>query len=144
MSCGSFYAPQLRARGYRMTPQRMAILHVLHHAGTHLSPTEIFATAKNEFPSLTEPTVYRTLEFLAGNGLVRPSHRGHGHLVYQIAQDDHHHLICRSCGKELELKHSALEKLYRELEATTGYHLTDSHMTFFGLCPDCYKNNSGD
>ena len=144
MSCGSLYIPELHARGYRMTPQRMAILHVLCHAGTHLSPTEIFATAKKEFPGLTEPTVYRTLEFLAANGFARPAHRSNGRLVYQIAQQDHHHLICRACGAEVEVNHTALEKLYRELEGTTGYHLTDSHVTFFGLCPDCYKNNSGD
>jgi len=144
MSCGSLYVPQLRERGYRMTPQRLAILHVLHCAGTHLSPTEVFATAKKEFPRLTEPTVYRTLEFLTATGLARPAHRGHGHLVYEIAQHDHHHLVCRSCGTELEVNHAAMKKLYRELEATTGYHLTDSHITLFGLCPDCYKNNSGD
>ena len=64
MSCAAEYAPQLRARGYRMTPQRMAILHVLHHEGTHLSPAEVYKKARKELPSLTEPTVYRTLEFL--------------------------------------------------------------------------------
>jgi len=64
MTCGSEYAPELRARGFRMTPQRMAILHVLHHSGMHLSPTEIYKKARRDAPSLTEPTVYRTLEFL--------------------------------------------------------------------------------
>jgi Fur family ferric uptake transcriptional regulator len=122
-----------------MTPQRLAILHVLHHAGTHLSPTEIYATAKKEFPRLTEPTVYRTLEFLAGNGLARTAHRSRGHLAYQIARHDHHHLVCRLCGMELEVNSTALEELYRELEAATGYKLTDSHVTFLGLCPNCQK-----
>ena len=51
-----------------MTSQRLAILHVLRHAGTHLSPAEVYRLAKQEFPGLTEPTVYRTLEFLAENG----------------------------------------------------------------------------
>ena len=45
MTCGSEYAPGLRAHGFRMTPQRMAILHVLHHSGAHLSPTEIYKKA---------------------------------------------------------------------------------------------------
>jgi Fur family ferric uptake transcriptional regulator len=143
MSCGSIYVPQLRARGYRMTPQRLAILHVLHHAGTHLSPTEIFASAKKDFPRLTEPTVYRTLEFLTANGLARLARkgRGHGHLVYEITQHDHHHLVCRSCGAEMEVRHQLLEELYRELEAASGYRLTDSHITFMGLCPHCQKGN---
>ena len=65
MSCTSEYASQLRARGFRMTSQRLAILHVLRHAGTHLSPGEIYQQAKHDYPGLTEPTVYRTLEFLS-------------------------------------------------------------------------------
>jgi Fe2+ or Zn2+ uptake regulation protein len=137
MTCGSQYAPQLRARGFRMTSQRLAILHVLCHARTHLSPSEIYKQAKQELPGLTEPTVYRTLEFLAENGLARPAHTGNGRLRYEIAGDDHHHLVCRLCGNEIEMEHSFLETLYQELESTTGYLRIDSHMTFFGICPAC-------
>lgn len=139
MSCADSYAPQLRARGYRMTPQRLAILHVLHHSGEHLSPTEVYERARMELPSLTETTVYRTLEFLASNGLARPAHMGSGHLIYEIARHEHHHLKCRNCGNEMEVEHALLEKLYRQLEFETGYRLTDSHITFFGLCPNCQR-----
>lgn len=137
MSCASEYTPQLRARGYRMTPQRLAILHVLQHAGTHLSPSQIYRQAKRDLPGLTEPTVYRTLEFLAANGLARAAHAGNGHLMYEIAGEEHHHIICRLCGGEVEVEHSLLETLYRKLESTTGYLRIDSHMTFFGVCPGC-------
>lgn len=137
MTCGLDYAPQLRARGFRMTPQRLAILHVLCHAGTHLPPTEIYRQAKRDFPGLTEPTVYRTLEFLAENGLVRPSHARDGHVMYQIAGDDHHHVVCRICGNEAEVGHQVLESLYHTLESASGYMRIDSHITFFGVCPEC-------
>jgi Fe2+ or Zn2+ uptake regulation protein len=137
MSCASSYTSLLRSRGYRMTPQRMAILHVLHHAGSHLSPTEIYTRARGELPSLTEPTVYRTLDFLAKNGLVHSSHSGNRHLTYQIAGNDHHHLVCRICGSEIEVEHQLLEDLVRKLESTSGYVRIDSHITFFGVCPVC-------
>jgi Fe2+ or Zn2+ uptake regulation protein len=39
----------------------------------------------------------------------------------------------------MEVEHALLEKLYRQLESETGYRLTDSHVTFFGLCPNCQK-----
>ena len=139
MSCSSDYAPELRARGFRMTSQRLAILHVLHHEGTHLSPAEVYKRAKRGLPGLTQPTVYRTLEFLAENGLVRPSHSHHGHLTYQIAGEDHHHIVCRICGGEIEVNHQLLEGLYRKLESTSGYLRIDSHVTFFGICPACQK-----
>jgi Fe2+ or Zn2+ uptake regulation protein len=117
----------------------MAILHVLHHSGQHLSPTKVYELARKEMHGITETTVYRTLEFLAENGLVRSAHMGNGHLVYEIARHEHHHIKCRSCGSEMEVKHSLLVKLYRQLEAASGYRLTDSHVTFFGLCPSCQK-----
>ena len=137
MSCTSEYAEQLRARGFRMTSQRLAILHTLRHAGSHLSPREVYRQAKQELPSLTEPTVYRTLEFLAENGLARPMQTGNGHLMYEIAGNDHHHIVCRICGDELEVEHAVLEHLYRKLESASGYVRIDSHITFFGVCPSC-------
>lgn len=137
MSCASEYAPQLRARGYRMTPQRLAILHALRHTGTHLSPREVYKLAKRELPRLTEPTVYRTLEFLAANGLARSSYTGNGHATYEITGNDHHHIVCRFCGSEVAVEHTLLETLYRNLESTTGFLRIDSHMTFFGVCPGC-------
>ena len=137
MSCASEYTPQLRARGFRMTSQRLAILHVLHHDGRHLSPAEIYKQALRQLPGLTEPTVYRTLEFLAQNGLVRSSRASNGRLTYQIAGEDHHHMICRVCGSEMEIQHTLLEDFYRKLESISGYLRIDSHVTFFGVCPNC-------
>jgi Fe2+ or Zn2+ uptake regulation protein len=139
MSCADEYTPKLRARGYRMTPQRLAILHVLHHSGGHLSPAEVYERAHVQVPGLTETTVYRTLEFLAENGLARPAHMGSGHLVYEIARHEHHHLKCRACGSEMEVEHTLLKSMYQKLESESGYKLTDSHLTFFGLCPNCQK-----
>lgn len=141
MSCSSDYASQLRARGFRMTPQRLAILHVLHHEGTHLSPGEVFKKTLVELPGLTEPTVYRTLEFLAENGLVRSSHAGSGHLTYEIAGNNHHHhIVCRICKAEIEVEHSLLAPLYQMLETASGFQTIDSHVTFFGICPKCQNN----
>ena len=141
MSCASEYAPQLRARGFRMTSQRMAILHALRHTGTHLSPAEVYKRAKQELPSLTEPTVYRTLDFLANNGMVYPTHSATGHMTYQIAGDDHHHIACRICGSEIEVEHTMLEDIYRKLESTSGYLRIDGHVTFFGVCPKCQRKS---
>jgi Fe2+ or Zn2+ uptake regulation protein len=140
MSCSSLYTTELRARGYRMTPQRMTILHILHHSGKHLSPSEIYRQGLKDMPGLTEPTVYRTLEFLAQNELVNVSHSATGHLSYQIAGENHDHIVCRSCGSEFEVEHRLLGRLYRILESTSGYRRINSHVTFFGVCPKCQKN----
>jgi Fur family transcriptional regulator, ferric uptake regulator len=137
MTCGSYLTEQLHQHGFRMTPQRMAILHALRHAGGHLSPTEVFERARRAQPGLTETTVYRTLEFLADKGFAQVAHVGGGRLVYELTGHDHHHLICRSCGQEVEVEHVALLPLYKQLMSSTGYKLDSSHVTLFGLCPKC-------
>jgi Fur family ferric uptake transcriptional regulator len=139
MSCGEQLLTPLRKRGYRMTPQRLTILHILNHDGGHLTPAQVYLRARQTIPGITEPTVYRTLEFLADNHLAMAAHVGNGKLVYEIAGRNHHHLICSSCGKSVEVDHAALRRAYRQMESTTGYERITSHSTFFGLCPACQK-----
>ena len=135
------YTHQLRQRGFRLTPQRYAILNVLLEAEGHLSPTEVYQRASEQLPGLTEPTVYRTLSFLAEQGLVMPAHMGSGQLVYETSEHVHHHLICRSCGGSIEIAHDALQELYDQLFVSTGFRADSSHVTLFGLCPECQSNS---
>ncbi len=127
----------LRAQGHRLTPQRLAILQILEDAGGHLTPIEIYERAAQRLPGLTEATVYRTLDFLAHNGLALVAHVGEGRLVYESAEHNHHHLICRACGHTVEIEHDLLKELYAQFAERTGYQIDCSHMTFFGLCPGC-------
>ncbi|MEJ2264705.1 MAG: Fur family transcriptional regulator [Anaerolineales bacterium] len=128
---------QLRSQGYRLTPQRLAILRILRESGGHLSPIEVYHQAKEVLPGITEATVYRTLSFLTEHDLALAAHIGSGQLVYEIAENDHDHLICRSCGKTHEVDHTILKSLYEQFEITTGYRIDSVHQTFFGLCPEC-------
>jgi len=121
MSCVEHLSVRLREHGFRMTPQRMTILHILNHGGGHLTPNQVYIRASQSMPGITEPTVYRTLEFLVENHLA---------LAARVGQ---------TCGKTVELDHNALRRVYREMEKMTGYRSIPSHSTFFGLCPACQK-----
>jgi len=129
-------AQQIREKGFRITPQRVAILTALHASGGHLSPTDVYDRVRATTPGLTEPTVYRTLEFLHKNGLLYASQTG-GRIEYEIANHDHHHLVCSACGKTVEIGSEELTQLYKRIERSTGYRLAISHLSFVGLCPDC-------
>jgi Fur family ferric uptake transcriptional regulator len=117
-----------------MTPQRVSVLDALH-AGGHLSPAHIFERVRQT--GMTEPTVYRTLEFLTANGIICSAHNSDGHLTYELAGHDHHHLVCRSCGEQVEIEQAALKGLTGLLEQQTGYRLDGGHLALFGLCPNC-------
>jgi Fur family transcriptional regulator, ferric uptake regulator len=134
VSCIPNLTKTLRKRGFRMTSQRLAIMQALHDGG-HLSPVQIYARVHPT--GMTETTVYRTLEFLAWNGIVYPAQNGSGHLTYELAGHEHHHIICGSCGSTFEVEHELLQKLFQKLETQSGYRMNANHMIFFGLCPVC-------
>ena len=130
-------ASQIRERGFRLTPQRMAILSVMAEAGGHLLPVEIFEKAGVALPGITGPTVYRTLDFLVENGFVSVTHIRGRRLEYELAQDKHHHLVCSICGLEKELAQEQMQPVYNHLEQITGFRLTENQITLAGLCPNC-------
>jgi Fe2+ or Zn2+ uptake regulation protein len=142
MTLSKELAVHLRAKGFRLTPQRLTILEVLSNSNCHLTPTEIFQRASQTLPGLTEPTVYRTLSFLAENGLVLVAHIGNGQLVYEYADHKHHHLICHDCHQMLDLDHAVLQDLYQRIEQQTGFKIDSLHVTFFGHCPDCQNETA--
>ena len=141
MSCEVELAAELRQRGYRVTPQRRVILHILRQTDEHLSPSEVFAQAKESLPGLTETTVYRTLEFLSQIGLANAAFGNNGKRAYEISDHVHHHVLCSRCGHELEIPHKRLASLFAELEAETQFKLSKNHMTLFGLCPHCHLSD---
>ena len=93
---GGDWKAELRARGYRLTPQRQLVLEAVGEIG-HATPEEIASSVRRTASGLSISTVYRTLELLEDLGLVRHSHLGHGAPTYSLAaQDDHVHLVCRA------------------------------------------------
>lgn len=115
----------------------MAILGALSRSATHLTPAQIHARARRDLPGLTVPTVYRALEQLSRGGLVWPLRLENGHLAYELAGKNHHHLVCTSCGAEIELPGETMDLLYARLESASGYVINHDHLTLAGLCPKC-------
>lgn len=127
----------LRACGFRLTPQRLAILRILNQVGRHHTPQEVYELAVKEIPGITEATVYRTLSFLTTQGLVLDAHVGNGQLVYESAEHIHHHLVCRACHATCMVDQADLSGVFHDLEQKTGYQIESRHVTLLGLCPDC-------
>lgn len=139
MSCTKRLSEELRSRGYRITPQRLAVLQVLHEGG-HTSPTRVFERTSQVIPGMTETTVYRTLEFLTENGVLLSTNSSTGHITYELAQRDHHHMVCQVCGLEVNLDHSQIQPFYEQIENQSGFRLTSGHLTLMGKCAHCKEN----
>src|SRR5438128_8988868 len=118
---------QLRARGFRLTPQRQLVLEAVGALG-HATPEELVAEVRRTASGVNISTVYRTLELLEELGLVRHTHLGHGAPTYSVAGDDDHvHLVCRDCGGVDEVASEVVEDVVRRLSAERGFSVDVGH-----------------
>lgn len=127
----------LRAKGYRLTPQRQLVLEAVATLG-HATPEEIAAAVRRTASGVNISTVYRTLELLESLGLVTHTHLGHGAPTYHAADDDDHvHLVCRTCGKVSETAPSVVAGVVEELARSEGFQADVGHLAIFGQCREC-------
>jgi Fur family transcriptional regulator, ferric uptake regulator len=128
---------QLRARGYRVTPQRQLVLEAVARLD-HATPEEICAQVQLTARGVNISTVYRTLELLEQIGLVTHTHFDQRAPIYHLASDaDHVHLVCRECGRVSEIGPDAIRPLITALDERHGFETDVSHLTVFGRCQDC-------
>jgi Fur family ferric uptake transcriptional regulator len=100
----------------------------------HATPEEIAASAGQVDPA----TVYRTLELLEELGLVRHTHLGHGPSTYHPALDDDHvHLVCRTCQQVAEVSPKIVAGVVEELARSEGFTADVGHLAIFGQCREC-------
>ncbi len=135
---------QLRKFGYRITPQRLAVLKTLEEADGHLSPLDIYNRAHSRMPGLGLVTVYRSLRVLAAAGLACEIEFGDGgrHYARRVPSGHHHHLICTGCEGVVDFGDCALPALELRLAENTGFSITGHRLEFFGLCRHCQAEGS--
>jgi Fur family transcriptional regulator, ferric uptake regulator len=128
---------ELRARGYRLTPQRQLVLEAVATL-EHGTPDEICAEVRKTASGVNISTVYRSLELLEELGLVTHTHLGHGSARYHTATDsDHLHLVCRDCGGVTETDVSVASELVDRLLGEHGFDTDVRHFSVFGRCREC-------
>ncbi len=131
----------LRARGRRLTRQRRLIWEALvDEPDQHLSADAIVDRVKRRSPRVNPSTVYRTLELLVDEGLVRRSHLGRDRAYYEPAREHpHHHLVCDRCGAVTHVHDDGLGDLRDRLERSAGFELGERELTLHGLCAACRR-----
>ncbi|MGH3355305.1 MAG: Fur family transcriptional regulator [Nocardioidaceae bacterium] len=128
---------ELRARGYRLTPQRQLVLEAVQDL-EHATPDEILAHVRERASGVNISTIYRTLELLEGIGLVSHTHLSHGAPTYHSSTVPQHvHLVCRSCKNVYDVRPEVVEPLVSRLHDEEGFDTDVNHLTVFGLCRKC-------
>lgn len=129
---------ELRARGYKLTRPRQAVLAVLALGEEHMNPAEIYGRARAIYPKLGLVTVYRTLEVLVDIGLIQRVHLDEGcHSYVRSRQGHSHQLVCKECGRVEEFFDCELEGVFKQLTRKTGYAIENHWLELLGRCPTC-------
>jgi len=135
-------ATALRQHGYKLTPQRWAVIGTIASSKDHLTPAEIYEKVQKDHPGIGLVTVYRTLDILSRLELICELHAGGNCRSYTISTPQHHHhLICSNCGKVVDFTGHGLNlgELEQRLSNESGFRIDDHLLEFVGLCQACQE-----
>lgn len=135
------FAEHCRRSGLSVTQQRLAIFEALAGSREHPSAEEIHRTVRRRLPHLSLATVYKNLESLREIGAVSDVNALHEHGRYEAALPGtgagrpHHHLVCVSCRKVVDLYDPALDTV--RVSDPLGFKVRALKIQVEGICPDC-------
>jgi Fur family ferric uptake transcriptional regulator len=139
MSCESAIFEQLRARGFRLTPQREMVLSVMHGLDDFATAEEIFDGVRALSSAVDISTIYRTLDLLQNFHVVATVDPGDGQRRYRLSGVDGSrlYLVCRACGGVRGVELEPVLPLLAFLRESLGFEVDLDHLSVPGLCQGC-------
>ena len=127
----------LRARGQRVTSQRLVILRELRRRHHHATADEILGMVSHDLPGITAPTVYSTLELLVELHLIRKIDVGSGVSLFDGRTDPHQHTVCSVCGGVKDLDGEFNPATLIKAAEDTGFRPEQVDVVLSGVCAQC-------
>ena len=135
-------ADELRQAGLRVTAARIALLETVR-AGDHLDVETIATRVRDRLGSISVQAVYEALHALTAAGLIaRIEPAGHPARFEGRVGDNHHHIVCRSCGSVVDVDCVVGEPPCLTASDDHGFSIDEAQVIFWGLCPDCSTTRS--
>lgn len=126
-------------RPLRRTRQRAAVSEALESRDEFRTAQQLHEQLRNDGYSVGLTTVYRTLQTMADGGEVDVIRNPDGEATYRQCRTEthHHHLVCRSCGRTVEVTDPTVEKWTRTVADQHGFREVSHELEIFGTCADC-------
>ncbi len=137
MTPKSDYPEQLRAADLRVTRPRVAVLEAVY-AHPHADTDSILAAVRTSLPEVSRQAVYDVLHALTVVGLVRRIQPSGSVARYESrVGDNHHHVVCRSCGVIADVDCAVDEVPCLNASNDQGFTIDEAEVIYWGQCPDC-------
>lgn len=125
-------------RGLRLTPQRDLLLRVMSEAAGHPTADDLVQAVRAVLPTVSHATVYRNLQELVREGLIRTLDRAGAAAQFEMNPEEHHHFVCRKCGRVWDVYLSSVEvRVNRRRTGIDGFQIDRREVQLHGLCAGC-------
>ena len=128
-----------------MTRPRLAVLEVLESSHGHLDVDQIAARVRQRLDTVSTQAVYDVLSALSRAGLARRIEPAGSPARFEArVGDNHHHIVCRSCGTIEDVDCAVGERPCLDPGTGHGFEVDEAEVTFWGLCPACQTRRTDD
>jgi len=133
----------LRQRGFNVTPQRLAVLRAVS-ARPHLTADDVVEVVRADIGAVSRRAVYDAVAVLADMGLLRRIQPAGSAARYEDrVGDNHHHLICRTCGSTVDVDCAVGAAPCLAASDDAGYEIDEAEVIYWGHCPTCQQAAEG-
>ena len=126
-----------RKEGLKITHQRLEVFKELLHSQDHPSVEKLYRRLLRKLPTISLDTVYRTLTTLEKHGLVTRVQTQESQARFEGRIDNHHHVICKKCGKITDFNWELLDAASLPDEIAKWGRIEQKNITLYGLCQEC-------
>ena len=140
MSTEEKVAEQLRRASLRVTKPRIAVVDAVERL-PHADTESVIAAVRERLPEVSHQAVYDSLRVLSELGVLRRIQPAGSVARYETrVGDNHHHLVCRSCGAVVDIDCALGQAPCLTPSQTHGYRLDEAEVIYWGACPACAEN----
>jgi Fe2+ or Zn2+ uptake regulation protein len=131
---------ELNEAELRATPARLALMHLLESSDKPVDVQSMIEYLGKKDIQTDPATVFRIVNMFTEKGLTRQIQLQEGKFRYELAaKEDHHHLVCTSCGDIQDISDCNIDVLENHIEKKKHFKVTSHSLEFFGLCSNCQQ-----
>jgi len=131
----------LRNKGYKATPQRIAICRFALRSRDHPTAQRIYDEVRKVYPTVSLATVYKALQILTEHGLIQEIDLPEGQARFDSYVEPHINLICLRCGSIQDLDDPAAREMVARITAEAEFTRTGQCLDIYGTCKMCHSRN---
>lgn len=135
--CARDIIRRLKTSGFKLTPQRQAVIEFLDRNTAHPSADTIFQAVRKQYPMISFSTVYNTLKMLEKIGAIQQLAISEEHINFDPNPLPHHHLLCEKCGRIIDI----VSRPDWTPEIPDGFRVKKIQVYFYGTCPECFSDS---